>query len=128
LFAVHLAGGGVVDEHRCAGGLGGDRAVRKYIGRTLFEATESSQRLFDALTDLIGAGISSLEDAGLVRRGTDPVWRTYAVLFVILGPIMLSRQLEARLGVDAFEPEVVRARSTSNVDLFRHGLFTASTR
>jgi len=56
------------------------------------------------------------------------VWRTYAVLFVILGPIMLSRQLEARLGADAFEPEVVRVRSTSNVDLFRHGLFTASTR
>jgi hypothetical protein len=50
-------------------------------------------------------------------------WRTYAVLFIVLGPVFLSRQIEARLGVDAFDPAVVAARSTCNVDLMRHGFF-----
>jgi AcrR family transcriptional regulator len=104
--------------------IGGDRAVRDYLGRSLFEATESSQRLFDALTDIITAGLDALEDVGLVRRDTDPVWRAYAVLFIILGPLMLSRQLEARLHTDAFHPDIVQARSTSNIDILRRGLFT----
>jgi TetR/AcrR family transcriptional regulator, regulator of cefoperazone and chloramphenicol sensitivity len=104
--------------------IGGDRAVRDYLGRSLFEATESSQRLFDALTELVHGSLETLETTGLVRRGTDPVWRAYAVLFIILGPIILNRQIEARIGTDAFDPAVVQARSASNLDLLRHGLFT----
>lgn len=107
-----------------AGIIGGDRAVREYLGRSLVEATDASQRLFDSLTDLITEGLGSLESAGFVRRGTDETWRAYAVLFIILGPILLGRQLESRLGIDAFTPDVVAARSASNIDLLRHGLFT----
>jgi AcrR family transcriptional regulator len=105
--------------------IGGDRSVREYLGRSLFEATDVSQRLFDMLSEIVTAGLESLEAAGLVRRGTDPIWRAYAVLFIVLGPVMLSRQLEARLSTDAFDPDIVRARSTSNIDLLRHGLFTS---
>lgn len=108
-----------------SGIIGGDRAVRDYLGRSLFEATEPSQRLFDALADLVTGGLDALEDARLVRRGTDRTWRAYAVLFIVLGPIILSRQLEARLHTDAFDPDVVLARSASNIDILQHGLFTA---
>jgi TetR/AcrR family transcriptional regulator, regulator of cefoperazone and chloramphenicol sensitivity len=108
-----------------AGIIGGDRAVRDYLGRSLFEGTESSQHLFEALTEIISVGLDALEATGTVRSGMDPVWRAYAVLFIILGPIMLSRQLEAVLGTDAFDSDIVLARSTSNVDLLRHGLFVS---
>jgi AcrR family transcriptional regulator len=104
--------------------IGGDHPVREYLGRSLFEGSDASQRLFDAVTDLVMDGLEQLERGGVVRRGTDPVWRAYAVLFIILGPVMLGRQLEARLGVDAFDPAVVQARSACNIDLLRHGLFT----
>lgn len=108
-----------------AGIMGGsDANVRDYIGRSLFEADGSSHRLFDELVDLIDAGFAELERAGLARRGTDRTWRTYAVLFIVLGPVFLSRQIEARLGVDAFTPDVVAARSACNVDLMRRGFFT----
>jgi len=106
-----------------AGIIGGDRAVREYLGRSLVEATRSSQHLFEELTEIISVGLDTLEATGMVRSGMDRVWRAYAVLFIILGPVMLSRQLEAVLGTDAFDPDVVLARSTSNVDLLRHGLF-----
>jgi TetR/AcrR family transcriptional regulator, regulator of cefoperazone and chloramphenicol sensitivity len=107
-----------------SGIIGGDRGVRDYLGRSLFEGSEASQRLFDALADLVRTGLDALEATGYVRVGTDPVWRPYTVLFIILGPLLLSRQLEARLGVDAFDPAVVRARSACNIDLLRRGLFT----
>lgn len=109
-----------------AGIIGGDRHVRDYLARSLFEGTESSQRLFDALTDVVTIGLDHLDKEGLVRHGTDPTWRAYAVLFIILGPVMLSRQLEARLGTDAFDPAVVDARSASNIDLLRQGLFSSA--
>lgn len=111
-----------------SGIIGGDTAVRQYLGRSLVEATPSSQRLFEALTDLVTDGLDALEEARLVRRGTDRTWRAYAVLFITLGPILLSRQLEARHHTDAFDPAVVLARSTSNIDILQHGLFTATAR
>lgn len=111
-----------------AGIIGSDRAVREYLGRSLVEATDASQQLFDALSDLLTDGLGDLESAGLVRRGTDETWRTYAMLFIILGPILLGRQLESRLGTDAFAPDVVAARSASNIDLLRYGLFTTEER
>jgi AcrR family transcriptional regulator len=103
--------------------VGGDQMLRDYLGRSLFEATESNQRLFDALADFVTDGLGSLEASGLVRRDTDPVWRAFAVLFIILGPVMLNRQLEIRLNTDAFDPAIVRARSSCNIDLLRRGLF-----
>lgn len=121
LLTVNIDGTAVEVSDRLnravAGIIGGDRAVRDYLGRSLFEANPSSQRLFDALTDLVTDGLDALEDARIVRRGTDRTWRAYAVLFIILGPIVLSRQLEARLHADAFDPDVVLARSTSNIDI-----------
>ena len=107
-----------------SGIIGGDNAVRQYVGQSLVDASPASQRLFDELSDLVKGGLEELERTGVVRRGTDPVWRAYAVLFIILGPILLGRQLEARLGTDPFDPAVVSARSTSNIDILRHGLFS----
>jgi AcrR family transcriptional regulator len=111
-----------------AGIIGGDRSVREYLGRSLVEATGPSQRLFDALTELVAGGLDVLAASGVVRPGTDPTWRAHAVLFIILGPILLSRQLEARLGTDPFAPSVVAARSAANLDLLQHGLFAPGPR
>jgi len=108
-----------------AGIIGGDHAVRDYLGRSLLEASDASQQLFDALVDLIDAGLMTLEAGGFVHGQLDRTWRSFAVLFIILGPIVLSRQIEARLQVDAFDPDVVHARSVCNIEILRHGLFRA---
>jgi AcrR family transcriptional regulator len=104
--------------------IGGDRNVREYIGLSLVEGSPASQRLFDALTDLLVDGLTMLQRTGHVRRGTNTTWSAYAVLFIILGPILLSRQLEARLRSDPFAPRTVATRSATNIDILQHGLFT----
>lgn len=106
-----------------AGLIGGDRAVREYLGRSLVEASPASQKLFDALVELITSGIEQLKRSGHVKRSADTMWSAYAVLFIVLGPILLNRQLETRLDSDPFAPETVAARSSTNIRILQSGLF-----
>jgi len=106
-----------------AGIIGGDRSVREYLGRSLIEASPASQQLFDALVELITSGIDLLKQSGHVNRSADTMWSAYAVLFIVLGPILLNRQLEARLDADPFAPEIVAARSATNIRILQSGLF-----
>jgi TetR/AcrR family transcriptional regulator, regulator of cefoperazone and chloramphenicol sensitivity len=106
-----------------AGIIGGDRAVREYLGRSLVEASPVSQQLFDALVELITSGIDQLKQSGHVNRNADTTWSAYAVLFIVLGPILLNRQLETRLDTDPFAPEIVAARSSTNIRILQSGLF-----
>lgn len=106
--------------------IGEQASVREYLGRSLVEATESSQRLFDTLAETITDGLATLERRGVVRSGTDPTWRAHAVLFLILGPVLLGRPIETRLRMDPFDPDIVSARSASHIDLLQHGLFVST--
>jgi AcrR family transcriptional regulator len=106
-----------------SGLIGGDRHVRGYLAAALFEAGPASQRLFDALMDLVEAGLDRLDAMGHLVPATDPTWRSYSAAFLILGPVLLDRQIEARLHIDPFAPEVVWARSASTMAVLTRGLF-----
>jgi AcrR family transcriptional regulator len=106
-----------------SGLIGNNRAVRDYLARSLLEATPGSHRLFDALLDLVDSGLVQLEAKGHLAQGTDVTWRSYTAAFIIFGPVLLHRQIEARIGRDPFAPDVVRARSACNLDVLRRGLF-----
>lgn len=110
-------------EAAVSGLIGGDRHLRDYLAASLSDAGPASLRLFDALMDVLDTGLADLEARGHLVPGTDPVWRSFTTAFLILGPILLSRQIEARLSVDPFAPDVVRARSASNMGVLSHGLF-----
>jgi len=110
-------------EAGVSGLIGGNRAVRDYLVRSVLEAGPASERLFDALMDLVDSGLATLDASGHLVHGLDVTWRSYTAVFVILGPALLHRQIAARLGADAFAPEVVRARSACNMAILHHGLF-----
>lgn len=110
-------------EVELTGLIGENASVRDYLARSLFEANPASHRLFGALMDLVDAGLAALEERGHLVPGTDRMWRSYTATFIILGPVLLHRQIEARLGVDAFDPAIVQARSACNLAVLQHGLF-----
>lgn len=86
----------------------------------------TQQRLFDALMDLLERGLGELDAHGLLRPGTDPTWRAFTAAFIVLGPILVTEQIEARLDEDAFAPHNVRDRSACSLDILTHGLFRAA--
>lgn len=114
-------------EQALSGIIGGDDPTRSYLARSLFEGGEASQRLFDALLDLLDDGLAQLDAAGHLRPGTDPTWRAYTAAFVILGPVLLGRQIGARLHTDPFDPALVQARSASSRAVLQHGLFRSTS-
>jgi TetR/AcrR family transcriptional regulator, regulator of cefoperazone and chloramphenicol sensitivity len=102
-------------------------AARDYLGRGLLENRPGSARLLDTVLDLIEAQPDMMEGAGLVRRGTDRVLRAQCVCFVLLGPILLARQLEARLGASPFDPVRLARLANTNEDILRRGLYVRSS-
>lgn len=110
-------------EASISGLIGGDEHVRRYLARGLVDGDDASHGLVSSLLDLIDEGLRHLDAGGHLSPGLDPTWRTYTVASVILGPIFLAGLIEARTSLDAFAPEVVRARSACSTAILREGLF-----
>jgi AcrR family transcriptional regulator len=96
--------------------------LRRYLRRSVLESSPDSAALLDRLFAWTTQGLDTLERDGALRPGTNPTWRPYQVLFVMLGPLLLEPLLEEHLGADAFAPSVVAARSRANFEFFAHGL------
>ena len=77
--------------------------VRQYIRRSLLEATPASQTIFDELLALINASLDQLQRAGGLQEGSDPAWRPYQLLFVILGTLLLEPAVQSHFDQAVFE-------------------------
>ncbi len=100
-----------------------DPAVRAYLRRELCDGAAAGQQLFDRLYGLVHAELAELENAGVVRRGTDPHHRTCHVLYLVLGPLAFAPLL-AKHHPEMDESEAaVAARGAATLDLLRNGLF-----
>jgi AcrR family transcriptional regulator len=101
-------------------------AARDYLGRSLLENRPGAARLLDTILDLIESQLDLLEAAGLVRADTDRVFRAQCVCFILLGPVLLARQLETRLGNSPFDPAWLNGLAATNEDILRRGLYVAT--
>src|SRR3954447_14819853 len=64
-----------------------------YLARALLERTEASAELFHRIFDSARRD-RRLVRAGLIRRGTDPFWRTIHQMLLIIGPLLLRGLIE----------------------------------
>jgi AcrR family transcriptional regulator len=106
--------------------IGASPAFRQYMRRSLLEATPASQTIFDELLALTNASLGQLRRAGGLREGSDPQWRPYQLLFVILGTVLLEPAIQSHFDQPVFEPDLLRERTAANYDLLSHGMFRAS--
>jgi AcrR family transcriptional regulator len=106
--------------------IGASPVVRQYMRRSLLEATPASQTIFDQLLALTEASLGQLQRAGGLRETSDPQWRPYQLLFVILGTLLLEPAIQTHFDQSVYEPDLRRARTAANYDLLAHGMFLAS--
>ncbi len=103
--------------------LGASPQIRQYLRRSLDDGTPASMTIFDSLVAATERGLDRLDRAGGLRPGSDPQWRPFQVLSVILGPLLLEPVIERHVS-DPYAPENVRRRTAANLDFIARGLFT----
>jgi TetR/AcrR family transcriptional regulator, regulator of cefoperazone and chloramphenicol sensitivity len=106
--------------------IGASPIVRQYIRRSLLEATPASQTIFDELLALVNASLSQLQQAGGLRDGSDPQWRPYQLLFVLLGTLLLEPAVQSHFDKSLYGADLRRERTAANYDLLSHGMFRPS--
>jgi AcrR family transcriptional regulator len=106
--------------------IGASPVVRRYIRRSLLEGTPASQTIFDELLALTNASLGQLQRAGGLRESSDPQWRPYQLLFVILGTVLLEPAIQRHFDQSVYEPGLLRERTAANHDLLSHGMFLGS--
>ena len=106
--------------------IGASPVVRRYVRRSLLEATPASQTIFDELLALINKSLGQLQRAGGLRESPDPQWRPYQLLFVILGTLLLEPAIQSHFDQSVYEPDLRRERTAANYDLLSHGMFCTS--
>jgi AcrR family transcriptional regulator len=106
--------------------IGESPVVRQYIRRSLLEATPASQTIFDELLALTNKSLRQLQRAGGLRESSDPQWRPYQLLFVILGTLLLEPAIQSHFDQPVHDPDLRRERTAANYDLLSHGMFRTS--
>jgi TetR/AcrR family transcriptional regulator, regulator of cefoperazone and chloramphenicol sensitivity len=96
--------------------------VTDYIARALAEGTDASADLFHRLFTA-ARNDGALIAAGVIRGDTDPQWRAFQQLILILGPLMLRPLIERELGERLYAPDTMTRWMAANVDLLRNGIY-----
>ncbi|MGO8687330.1 MAG: TetR/AcrR family transcriptional regulator [Candidatus Dormibacteria bacterium] len=106
--------------------LGTSPEIRSYLRRCLLDETPAGTTIFDQVVAATRRGLELLERAGGIRADSDPEWRPFQVLSVILGPLLMEPVIQRHIGEPAYAPEVVRRRTAANLDFVARGLFASA--
>jgi AcrR family transcriptional regulator len=104
--------------------LGPNADIRQYLRRCLLDETPAGTTIFDDMVEATRRGLELLERAGGIRADSDPEWRPFQVLSIVLGPLLMEPVMQRHIGEPAYAPEVVRRRTSANLDVLSRGLFT----
>ena len=104
--------------------LGPNPDIRQYLRRCLLDETPAGTTIFDEMVVATRRGLELLESRGGLRSDADPEWRPFQVLSVVLGPLLMEPVMQRNIGEPAYAPDVVRRRTSANLDFLSRGLFT----
>ena len=106
--------------------LGTSPDIRRYLRRCLLDETPAGTTIFDEVVAATLRGLELLDRAGGIRADSDPEWRPFQVLSVILGPLLMEPVIQRHIGEPAYAPDVVRRRTAANLDFVARGLFASA--
>jgi AcrR family transcriptional regulator len=106
--------------------LGPSPDIRQYLRRCLLDETPAGTTIFDEMVAATRRGLELLERRGGIRSDADPEWRPFQVLSVVLGPLLMEPVMQRNIGEPAYAPDVVRRRTSANLDFLSRGLFVVA--
>lgn len=89
-----------------------------YLKHLVIERPAAAQKAIREYYQMLQAHFVRLEAAGALRNDANKEWLAFLLMFVQLGPVLLSEQIESIIGKSLFTPEMARERGRAAGHLF----------
>ncbi len=117
-------GAAFIDElqRRTIAELQGKVHLLYYLKHLSIDQPEASTAVFRDYFQLLQSELNRLEAIGHLRKGANKVWLTFQLMFMQMGPVYLSEQIEAIIGTPAHGPLAIRERGDENARTLKYGV------
>lgn len=107
---------------RIAEAFRGRLVLLRYLRQLTIENPPVANEAFKEYFLLLQQELNRVEAAGHLRSDANRVWLTFHLMFMQMGPVFLSEQIEAIIGVPSHSPEAMRERARENERILIHGI------
>nr|WP_198429000.1 TetR family transcriptional regulator [Nocardia bovistercoris] len=98
--------------------------VVDYLARAFVDGDDLAHTIFDGLVAISAGQWDQLADHGLLRPDIDRTWAALHPLILVLGTVMLRRQIERHLPAPLADPEQLDRWDGAVAELLRGGLLS----
>jgi AcrR family transcriptional regulator len=102
----------------------GNVSLLKYLRHLVIENPTAANVAFMEYFQLLQQEFNRLEAGGHLRPDVNKVWLTFHLMFLQMGPVFLSTQIEAIIGTPSHDPDTVRERNRANATILTHGILS----
>ena len=97
-----------------------------YLRHLSIDQPAKGADVFREYFQLLQGELNRLEALGYLRKDVNKVWLTFHLMFMQLGPVYLSEQIEAIVGVPAHSERALLERGDENVRILKRGILSES--
>lgn len=94
----------------------------QYLRQLTIENPPVANVVFKEYFQLFQQELNRVEAAGHLRGNANKVWLTFHIMFMQMGPVFLSKQIEAVIGSSSHSPEAIRERGNENARILKYGI------
>jgi AcrR family transcriptional regulator len=100
----------------------GNIGLLRYLRQLTIENAAAANEAFKAYFQFVQQELNRLEAAGHLRGDANKVWLTFNIIFVQLGPVFLSDQIEAIIGAPSHNADALRERGNETIRILKYGI------
>jgi AcrR family transcriptional regulator len=109
-------------RHRTTEAFTGHVGLLKYLRQLTIENAPVANEAFKDYFLLLQQELNRIEAAGHLRGDANKTWLTFHIMYMQMGPVFLSEQIEAIIGMPSHSPEAVRERGRENARILKYGI------
>jgi len=109
-------------QKRTIKAFGNNFGLLRYLRQLTIEDAAAANEAFKEYFQLLQHELNRVEAAGHLREDINKVWLVFLIMFMQMGPVFLSEQIEAIINMPSHSPQAVRERSKENERVLKYGI------
>lgn len=111
-------------QDRTSKAFSGDLDLLRYLRHLTIENPPVANEVFREYFMLLQQELIRVEAAGYLREDANRVWLTFHLMYMQMGPIFLSEQIEAITGAPSHSPDSIRERLREHQQILKRGILS----